>query len=233
MQRLKERRKYRRDLRLLRIRQGLRASRRNRKLALALSAGTLALHGTALSAQYYDLSPQVKRIGPEDRRHSSFLSASDLLKRAIAQEEGLRLTVYRDVAGYPTVGVGHLVTAQDRLSVGDTITEARALSLLERDLRTAENGVRDLVGDLAINQFEFDALADLVFNVGRGNVDEDSSPRLNAAIRAGDHDAIAEELAYHNAGGEVAGGLVHRSDRRMAIFLAGDYRDPRPASRQT
>ena len=148
----------------------------------------------------------------------------------MVEEEGVRYTVYRDVAGYPTVGVGHLVTKADGLSVGDRISKDRALDFLEQDLRKAEAGVARIVGNLPLYQHEFDALVDLVYNVGEGNVSAKHSPRLNAAIQAGDYYAMAEELGYTYAGDAVAKGLVHRSERRENIFTLADYDNTRPGA---
>lgn len=166
----------------------------------------------------------------EIRRDASALHTSDALKAALIEEEGVRYKVYRDVAGLPTVGIGHLVTPEDGLSVGDTIDEDTAIAFFDSDLRTAEDGVRNLVGDLPLNQYEFDALVDLVYNVGIGNVSESQSPRLNAAIAARDYAAMADELAYHEAGGKVASGLVIRSERRINIFTDGIYDNPRASA---
>ena len=153
--------------------------------------------------------------------------ASDRLIEAMIEEEGVRYDVYRDVAGYPTVGVGHLVLPEDQLKVGDTITHKRAVELLEADLAKAEQAVRRLVGDLPISQHEFDALVDLAFNVGEGNLSRGNSPRLNRAIERADYNRIADELNYTTAAGAVAPGLIHRSERRMKIFAEHDYADPR------
>ena len=87
--------------------------------------------------------------------------------------------------------------------------------------------MRQLVGDLPLHQHEFDALLDLVYNVGIGNVSPSESPRLNAAIDAGDYDAIAAELDYTHAGGQFAKGLQYRSERRAKIFMEAAYEDPR------
>ncbi|NNC52567.1 MAG: lysozyme, partial [Erythrobacter sp.] len=161
------------------------------------------------------------------RKPAVILKASDEFKQALIEEEGVRYTVYRDVAGYPTVGVGHLVRPADNLRVGDRVSEQRVLDLLEEDLKIAERGVRVLVGDLPLYQHEFDALLDLVYNVGLGNVSERESPRLNAAIAAHDYEAIAAELDYTHAAGKVARGLEYRSERRAQIFMDASYDDPR------
>ncbi|RJY10217.1 hypothetical protein D6201_05550 [Aurantiacibacter aquimixticola] len=171
---------------------------------------------------------QMKVDATQTRVHASDLTSSETMKEALAEEEGVRLTVYRDVAGYSTVGVGHLVLPEDNLRVGDTITYEQALEFLEQDLKKAEAGVQRLVGDLPIYQHEFDALVDLVYNVGEGNVSERESPKLNAAIASADYEGIAEELHYHHAAGAKANGLVYRSERRQAIFMEAAYDDPRP-----
>ncbi len=167
-------------------------------------------------------------VDPSEHRVSAIkLSASDDLKEAMIQEEGVREVVYRDVAGYPTVGVGHLVTAKDNLRVGDRVSYDKILSFLEQDLEIAERAAVRLLGDLPVLQHEFDALVDLIYNVGEGNVSERKSPQLNKAIASADYEAIADELHYHNAGGAKANGLVFRSERRANIFMEAAYDDPR------
>ena len=175
------------------------------------------------SAATYVMSAEEQDI----RKPAALMKASEQFKQALIEEEGVRYTVYRDVAGYPTVGVGHLITPGDNLRVGDRISEEQVLSFLEGDLATAERGVRILVGDLPLYQHEFDALLDLVYNVGLGNVSEAESPRLNAAIKAGDYEKIAAELDYTHAAGRVARGLEFRSERRAMMFMDASYEDPR------
>jgi GH24 family phage-related lysozyme (muramidase) len=186
--------------------------------------------GTAAMPAPRPLPPLAKKI--ERRRPAALLSASDKLLSAMIQEEGARRTVYRDVAGYPTVGVGHLVTPIDGLQVGDRVSHDQVLDFLERDVAEAEQAVTRLVGDLPLTQNEYDALVDLAFNVGEGNLSAERSPGLNAAIAARDYDAIASELDYHHAAGHMARGLVYRSERRANIFLDASYADPRPLPAQ-
>ena len=205
-----------------------------KRATLMMGAGAMSL--TAFSGPPTTSSPSGTVTGQtlslpqeqgEIRLPAALLKASDAFKQALIEEEGVRYTVYRDVAGYPTVGVGHLVTPGDKLRVGDRIDEDRVLALLDRDLQIAEQGVRKLVGSLPLHQHEFDALLDLVYNVGAGNVSPDRSPRLNAAIENGDYDAISDELDYTHAAGKVARGLEFRSERRAQIFMDASYDDPR------
>lgn len=156
------------------------------------------------------------------------LYPSDELRQALQEEEGALLTVYRDSAGKPTVGTGHLIRPEDGFRVGDRITEADLQRFLDRDLETATKEVRQLVGDLPLSQHEFDALVDLVFNIGGTNLSGTKSPKLHDAIRRRDYSAMADQLSYtKDASGRPAPGLIHRSERRRRIFAEKNYDDPR------
>jgi GH24 family phage-related lysozyme (muramidase) len=212
-----------------RLRGGSAKRMSKRKAALALSAGVMGLGTAAMPVP----PPTALHAAPtlsvpaEKRKRARFLKASPELLEAMIEEEGARERVYRDVAGYPTVGVGHLVKPEDGLQVGDRISKDQVLDFLEQDIAIAERAVVRLAGDLPLLQNEFDALVDLVFNVGEGNVSAERSPRLNAAIAAADYDGIAAELDYHHARGRIAKGLVYRSERRSNIFMDASYEDPR------
>lgn len=206
---------------------------KKRKAALAISVSTLGFGAGGMVVPPEppgdESASSLFEQTAEGRRHAATYRASKELRDAMMQEEGIRYTVYRDVAGYPTVGIGHLVTTTDRLRVGQTITRERVMKLYEKDLRKAELAVTRLVGATPLHQHEFDALVDLVFNVGEGNVSEDRSPRLNQALSERDYDAIARELEYTTAAGRIAEGLIYRSERRTAIFQQASYEDPRTA----
>ncbi|WP_234002304.1 lysozyme [Erythrobacter sp. AP23] len=244
LKRLRRERQHRRELRRARKAAAkafdVRPQLSTRKRAtLMLGAGALGL--TAFTGppkarkpvQPLNTAQMVIDDAHSVRQPAVLLKASDTFKQALIEEEGVRYTVYRDVAGYPTVGVGHLVEPEDNLRVGDRVSEGQVLAFLEADLTEAEQGVRQLVGDLPLYQHEFDALLDLVYNVGFGNVSPDRSPRLNAAIDAGDYEAIADELDYTHAGGKFAKGLQYRSERRAKIFMDASYENPREAAAQS
>lgn len=201
--------------------------RRRRKAALAISAGVMGLSTAAMVPP--KPPPRAITSSPlgKQRKPATLLQPSAKLLRTMIEEEGARRTVYRDVAGNPTVGVGHLVRPTDDLQVGDRISHDQVLDFLEQDLATAQQAVRHLVGDLPLYQNEYDALVDLAFNVGEGNLSAERSPGLNAAIAARDYDAIADELDYRHASGHIAMGLVYRSERRENIFTDASYVDPR------
>lgn len=193
-----------------------------------MSASVMSLGTAAMPAP--QAPPRLVSLNAfEKRKPATLLSPSDELLQSMIEEEGARQTVYRDVAGYPTVGVGHLITPADHLQVGDRVSKDKVLEFLERDLAQAQQAVRRMVGDLPLYQNEYDALVDLAFNVGEGNLSPERSPELNAAIDARDYDAIAQQLDYHHAAGQIAHGLVYRSERRQNIFTDASYADPRDA----
>ena len=239
MESLRERMEYRRQLK--RARSAARktfgvearpSARKRAALMMGLGAMTLGSVAATGSSRTLDRPAIVAPLAidaTKQRVHAMEISVSDDFKQALIEEEGVRQTVYRDVAGYPTVGIGHLVRPEDGLRVGDTIAYDQVLDFLESDLDVAEDSVRRLVGDLPLYQHEFDALVDLVYNVGEGNVSAAKSPRLNAAIRAGDYESIADELHYHHAAGRKAKGLEIRSERRSSMFEEASYENPREA----
>ena len=237
-ERLNRQRRHRRDLRRARraayqafhIKPKLSARRRATLMLGAGALGLTALTGPPKARKAFGIDEDMQRVVDDVagvRKPAALMKASGTFKQALIEEEGVRYTVYRDVAGYPTVGVGHLILPEDDLQVGDRVDEAQVLQFLEHDLAKAEQGVRLLVGDLPLHQHEFDALLDLVYNVGLGNVSENESPRLNTAIESRDYEAIAAELDYTHAGGKFARGLQFRSERRAKIFMKGRYGDPR------
>ncbi|MFN2100338.1 lysozyme [Altererythrobacter sp. MF3-039] len=236
LQRMQERRRRRRTLRRERIAKGLRTPQKRKKVALALGASAMSFNTAAISASAIALSntasaqEYVMQDPTQVRVSASKISASDDMKLALIEEEGIHRTVYADPVGLLTVGVGHLVAPEDNLRLGQHISDDRIIELLEQDLEIAEQAVQRLVGDLTLYQHEFDALVDLVFNVGEGNVSPERSPRLNQAIADRNYEGIAEQLAYHNAAGERLKGLQFRSDRREAIFMEARYDNPREAA---
>lgn len=80
----------------------------------------------------------------------------------LKRQEGLRLTVYKDQVGLPTIGYGHLLKSFDV----PPITEARAEQMLREDVAVAEEQALRLAPNLANHPKRLAALTDLCFNVG-------------------------------------------------------------------
>ena len=83
------------------------------------------------------------------------LSAEGL--ELIKKSEGFRDRVYRDIAGFPTIGYGHLLKPHESFPNG--LTEPEAGAILATDVRQAELAVDRLV-EVALTQGQFDALVD-------------------------------------------------------------------------
>src|SRR5262245_46822078 len=79
--------------------------------------------------------------------------------------EGLELKAYYDAVRIPTVGYGHVIHPQDKLKVGDMITEEQAKQFLRDDLAVAEAGVENAI-QVPLNDNQFAACVSLAFNIG-------------------------------------------------------------------
>jgi GH24 family phage-related lysozyme (muramidase) len=107
--------------------------------------------------------------------------------RFVSFWEGLLTTAYRDTGGILTIGYGH--TGPD-VYEGQTITKARALTLLAADLRLASRAVaRHVKVPLTIR--ERIAAISFTFNVGEGGLMSSTFLRkLNEGDRKGAADAL-------------------------------------------
>lgn len=137
----------------------------------------------------------------------------------ITQHEGVRLEPYRDQAGLPTVGVGHLLTGpSDPFNRPITLDEAKLL--LRRDVASVEKAI-DRYVTVTLNQNQHDAIASLVFNIGEGAF------RISTLLRKlndGDFAGAAAEFGKWNKitlnGKKVASkGLTRRRRAEADLFL--------------
>ena len=118
-------------------------------------------------------------IGTERRAHADVINAlakqgngmktSPHGLKLIEEREGVRRGAYRDVRGLLTIGVGHLSDAYFRVSPGMMISEAKALELLAHDLGEVEDTINRKV-QVPLQQYQFDALASLGYNIGCGGL---------------------------------------------------------------
>jgi len=98
----------------------------------------------------------------------SQLQISDVGITLIKQFEGNELTVYQDIAGLDTIGIGHLITNEEkqngRFSNG-VITEEESRQLLLEDLSNLQKSIRNCIQQ-PLTQEQYDALISLAFNIG-------------------------------------------------------------------
>lgn len=133
----------------------------------------------------------------------------NLLKKS----EGFRDRVYADVAGFRTIGFGHRLAPAEVYPDGITLFQGEAI--LSHDLAIAEAAVERLV-KVTLNQGQFDALVDFVFNLGAGRL---ASSTLLSYLNAGKFDAAAWELlAWDHAGPHELASLKLRREAEFQLW---------------
>ena len=127
------------------------------------------------------------------------------------QFEGLSLTAYQDVVGVWTNGYGNT----HGVVPGSTITLDTAKLDLVNNIGEAETAVNQMV-TVPLNQNQFDALVDFVFNLGAGNF---KSSTLLRKLNLGDYAGASLELPkWDLAGGKVVQGLLRRRLAEQELF---------------
>ena len=157
---------------------------------------------------------------------SSQMTMSDKGLDELTQAEGFETKVYRDVAGLPTIGVGHLLTASE-LSSGkitingtpvkyaDGLTKQQVHDLLAQDLQRFDNAVNDAV-TVPLKQYQFDALVSFAFNVGVGAF---KSSTLLKVLNQGKYDEVpAQFMRWVFSGGRKVRGLVNRREHEVKMW---------------
>lgn len=139
----------------------------------------------------------------------------------LVEFEGEILKVYKDPIGLPTLGVGHLVTKDEKKDwpVGKKITKAQSRAFLRQDLARFESAVNNTV-TVPITQNQFDALVSLAFNIGESAFKRSSVLRNlnNRKFQA----AADSFLAWNKAGGKTLHGLTRRRNTERSVFLTPD-----------
>jgi lysozyme len=141
------------------------------------------------------------------------LSAAGL--ELIKASEGFRDQVYRDSAGFATIGYGHRLAARE--SFGDGIDREHAEQLLNEDVAWAERVVGQLVR-VTLTQGQFDALVDFCFNLGAGRL---AGSTLLMDLNAGRYTCAGQQLLlWDHAGGVVNSGLKGRREAEFRMWSA-------------
>ena len=85
--------------------------------------------------------------------------------RFLQSNEGFSATVYKDVAGVQTIGIGHKLLPGE--SFPDGITQDQAQTMLIHDLTFVQNALT-VLAPASCTQNQWDALCDFGFNLGVG-----------------------------------------------------------------
>jgi len=140
--------------------------------------------------------------------------------------EGCRRYVYDDEGGYPTIGIGHLLTRTENMPGklyinGESVyyhqglTDQQCVALLIQDLAVPVNTVNEAVM-VPLNQNQFDALVSFVFNIGCGNFRKSTLLRV---LNSGNYEKVPEQMrlwAYVKE--NVSKGLQKRREEEIKLW---------------
>ena len=118
------------------------------------------------------------------------------LREQLEIDEGVVHEIYLDHLGYPTFGIGHLVTDEDPeygVDVGTEVDEARCIKAFNQD-------VESVIKDCKILYSDFDDLpeevqqivANMMFNMGRPRLSKFKG--MKRGVDAKDWNAAADEM---------------------------------------
>jgi len=131
----------------------------------------------------------------------------------IVRHEGYSQHVYKDSAGNPTIGYGHLIRGDEKL--GPAITPADARRLLEADVRTSGRAVNRGL-EVWTSQNQFDALVSFTFNVGGGNFSTSTVLRkINDVADVKETDFTV----WNKSGGRADPNLTERRRAEYNLFV--------------
>ena len=134
----------------------------------------------------------------------------------LANEEGVRLEAYKDIAGIWTIGYGNTYYEDGtRVKQGDKITKDRALSLFRIIVKQFEDAVNSTITQ-AINQNQFDALVSLSYNIG---ISAFKGSTVARRVNANPCDSTIRQAfeMWKNAGGKPI--LLNRRKREANLYF--------------
>lgn len=153
---------------------------------------------------YYLLKTIFRRI---KMQVNNFTPSDEIIDKT-KQFEGLRLNVYKDTAGFRTIGYGHNLDAAGDTTT-TTITQQQADEYLKNDIEAAAAAVKQFV-KVPVNADQFDALVSFAFSTGADYFEK--SPLLkniNGGQSAAD---TAKELLLYDK--DHAGNTLESLQRR-------------------
>lgn len=129
---------------------------------------------------------------------------------------------------HPTIGYGFYDVypgTNRKVKAGDTITKAEADKYLDAAIRNIDNILAPKVPNWSkMTNNQRDAIRDLAFGTGPWGAHFKPNSRLFQALRREDWAAAEKELRSKSASLDIYNkGLAKRSDRRQAMWRAGDY----------
>ena len=168
----------------------------------------------------------------------SELKPSNGLAQHIAASEGFRSQAYRDLGdGEPIAGYGFKRVDGKKVKMGDSVTREQANRELVKQTNSHAAALnKHLPDNLQLTQGQYDALVDMVYNIGPGAIAESTlMDKLHqfaqdgGALTEAQQKEIAQEIRKWNKGGngEPLAGLTKRREANAQMFLNNRY-EPNP-----
>ena len=118
------------------------------------------------------------------------------LREQLEIDEGVVHEIYLDHLGYPTFGIGHLVTDEDPeygVDVGTEVDEARCIEAFNQDDETVIKDCKILYSDFDDLPEEVQQIvANMMFNMGRPRLSKFKG--MKRGVDAKDWNAAADEM---------------------------------------
>jgi GH24 family phage-related lysozyme (muramidase) len=141
----------------------------------------------------------------------------------VVNEEKMVAKPYLDVTGNLTIGAGHLVTQEEKdtgqLIISAPYKDGLPLPVLDLLLSNDLSGVEDAINHgvtVPLNQNQFDALADLIFNIG---VTAFKNSTLLKLLNQGHYTSVPEQLRrWTFSKGIKIAALVNRRENEIKLW---------------
>lgn len=139
----------------------------------------------------------------------------DMLREQLEIDEGIKHEIYLDHLGYPTFGIGHLVTESDPehgQEVGTPVSEDRVIEAFESDLESVLSDCSRLYPDFeSLPEEAQQIIANMMFNLGYPRLSKFRN--MKACVDQKDWMGAGDEMMdsrWYNQVPNRAGRLVNR-----------------------
>ncbi len=138
---------------------------------------------------------------------------------------------YKDVAGNPTIGYGHLLLHDEltsgKIKIGDLHFEYRnglekddVLMILRQDIESTVSAINKLV-KVKLTQNQFDALVSFTYNTGKKAFENSN---LLAQLNQKKYNSVPVQLLrWVYSGGHVVDGLLNRRKAEANLWSSESY----------
>lgn len=119
---------------------------------------------------------------------------------------------YTCLAGYETVGWGHVIL--DNETINEPLSEEDGEFLLRKDVEKAEKAVLRNI-KVPLEDYQFDALVSFTFNCGPGAIQRST---LRMKLNRQEYDMGEEFLKWNKIKGKISKGLTRRRIAEAEMF---------------